>query len=374
MKASMNHRTGFCAAALILLTASGAPRARAWDYEGHRIVNQLALASLPADFPAFVRQPAAAERIAFLSGEPDRWKNASEPALRHENIPDHYIDMEQLGWAGLDPAALSPLRYEFALQFAAGREAHAGRFPRIDPAKDAEHIREWPGFLPWTITESYERLKSAFSYLRAFREGGGTPAEIANAEANVIMFMGVMGHYVGDGAQPLHLTVHHSGWTGANPHGYTTDPKFHAWIDGGFIARAGITFGRLAPRARPARLLATNRRPGERDAMFGEVMRYLEAQFERVEPLYRLEKTGGLKADGSPGGFDGREFIEEQLLRAGQMLGSVWLTAWRAAPADSFMLNQLARRTAAAPTGAPPPGATPTLPPSDTSVPIPTAN
>jgi hypothetical protein len=78
--------------------------------------------------------------------------------------------------------------------------------------------------------------------------------------------------------------------------------------------------------------------------MFTEAMRYLEAQHERVEPLYRLEQSGGLKADGSPGGFAGREFIEEQLLRGGEMLGSVWLTAWRTAPADSFMLKQLARR------------------------------
>src|SRR2546430_9784743 len=34
------------------LFRSLAPAAlRAWDYEGHRIVNQLALASLPKDFP-----------------------------------------------------------------------------------------------------------------------------------------------------------------------------------------------------------------------------------------------------------------------------------------------------------------------------------
>jgi len=51
--------------------------ALAWDYEGHRLVNQLALASLPADFPGFVRAPATAERIAFLAGEPDRWRAQS---------------------------------------------------------------------------------------------------------------------------------------------------------------------------------------------------------------------------------------------------------------------------------------------------------
>lgn len=44
--------------------------AHAWDYEGHRTVNQLALAALPPDFPTFVREPANAERVAFLSGNP----------------------------------------------------------------------------------------------------------------------------------------------------------------------------------------------------------------------------------------------------------------------------------------------------------------
>ncbi len=55
----------------------------AWDYEGHRVVNQLALASLPTNFPGFVRTAEASERIAFLAGEPDRWRNAQELLLQH---------------------------------------------------------------------------------------------------------------------------------------------------------------------------------------------------------------------------------------------------------------------------------------------------
>ena len=332
----------------VLLVALPRADLHAWDYPGHRIVNQLALASLPADFPAFAREPAAAERIAFLSGEPDRWKSAPDLPLRHENDPDHYLDLEQLGWAGLEAGAVSPLRYEFALQFAAGRAAHPDLFPPVDPAKDADHTREWPGFLPWTITEYFGRLRSAFGYLRAYQEGGGTAAEVANAQENIVYLMGVMGHFVGDGAQPLHDTVQHNGWVGPNPHGYMTNPKFHAWIDGGFIAAAGITLQEVAPQARPAQELRTAPNPGEVDAVFDDVMDFLRAQNRRVEPLYQLEKAGGLGADGSPGSLDGRSFIDEQLLRGGQMLGSVWLTAWRTAPPDAYLRGVLARRAAAA--------------------------
>src|SRR5262245_58092534 len=80
--------------------------ARAWDYEGHRLVNQLALASLPTNFPQFVQAPAAAERIAFLAGEPDRWRNVQDLPLRHCYGPDHYIDAEELADYGLKPDML----------------------------------------------------------------------------------------------------------------------------------------------------------------------------------------------------------------------------------------------------------------------------
>src|SRR5256885_14992157 len=79
------------------------PSALAWDYEGHRIVNQLALASLPTNFPSFVRAPEAAERVAFLAGEADRWRNTQDLPLKHVNGPDHYIDVEELAVYGLNP-------------------------------------------------------------------------------------------------------------------------------------------------------------------------------------------------------------------------------------------------------------------------------
>src|SRR4051812_13807861 len=156
-----------------------------WDYAGHRIVNEIALGSLPADFPAFVREPTNAERIAFLAGEPDRWRNAPDLPLKQSggSWTDHFCDLEQLSNAGLDPAKVSSFRYDFILAFAAGRNQHPDKFAAIDPAKDTDHTREWPGFAPWAIVEYYGKLKSAFSYLKVFEEIG-TAEEIANAKAN----------------------------------------------------------------------------------------------------------------------------------------------------------------------------------------------
>lgn len=342
------------AAALVCSAAS----AFAWDYAGHRIVNQLALAGLPADFPAFVREPAAAERIAFLAGEPDRWRNNPDLPIKHYNGLDHYIDIEYLPAAGLDPATVSPLRYQFVADFAAGYAANRDKFAAYDPAKNADGTRQWPGFLPWAVTEYYGKLKSAFSYLKTLEELG-RPDEIANAQANILYLMGVMGHYVGDGCQPLHITEHHNGWVGENPHGYTTSSRIHSFIDGGFIAQAGITYAGLEPRAKPARPLIVAGAETPRDPMFDAVMSYVQTQHLLVEPLYKLEKEG--KLDPSKPEFvgEGKAFIEKQLLEGGAMLASIWLTAWQNTVPDTYLRGELLKRreaeaaakSAAAPAG-----------------------
>lgn len=321
----------------------------AWDYEGHRIVNQLALAGLPEEFPSFVKTPEAAERIAFLAGEPDRWRSTNELALKHVNGPDHFLDFEYLAVVGVPATALGEFRYVFTVQLASAHAANPEKFPPFNPEKNKDHTREHIGFLPWAILENYAKLKAAFSYLRAY-EQAGTPEEVANAKANILYIMGVMGHYVGDGAQPLHTTQHHNGWVGENPQSYTRSSSIHAWIDGGFIGQFKLTTPTLSPLARPARELGlpADTRIAGRNPVFDDIIAYLLAQHAQVEPLYQLEKSGALKADAPDQGEAGRTFIGEQLLRGGEMLASVWFTAWKQAKPDTYLLAQLAKRNAAA--------------------------
>ncbi len=155
--------------------------AGAWDYEGHHMINELALASLPKDF-GITLTPASKNRIAFLAGEPDRWRNVNDLPLKHVNGPDHYFDLEDIALYGLTSETLPLMRYDFVADIALARAAHPERFPAIDPARDADHTRELEGFLPWAITEYYGKLKSNFSSLKTFKKYGGTPWEIANAE------------------------------------------------------------------------------------------------------------------------------------------------------------------------------------------------
>jgi hypothetical protein len=341
----MASRLSFFSAFVLLFAVP----AFAWDYEGHRAVNQLAIASLPNDFPPFVKTPEARERIAFLAGEPDRWRNlsATDFPLKHVNAPDHFIDFEDVEAAGLAPNDLTEFRQVFAAQLALGEAKHPDRFPTIDPEKNKDHTRELVGFLPWAIIENFGKLKSAFSYLKAFEEAG-TSEEVANARANVIYIMGVMGHYVGDGSQPLHTTKHYNGWNGDNPKKYTTSKGFHAWIDGGFIVKTGgLALPSLEQRLKPAHMVGGGRDAQGRDPVFVDVLSYLLGSFGDVEHLYALDKEGKLHPENASSA-EGKAFIEGQILAAGTMLGSLWLTAWRDAPADTFLRGQLlARKTKA---------------------------
>jgi len=338
----------------LLLTALGgglllifSQPVRAWDYEGHRVANQLALAALPAEFPAFVKTPAARERIAFLSGEPDRWRNmTTDYTLSHYSGPDHYLDLEELEHYGLTPRTLPAFRYEFTSKLALARAATPDKFEPIDPARNKDRTREIPGLAPWAIVEYFGKLRSGFSYLKAFLDYGGTAEEIANAQANIIYLLGVMGHYVADSAQPLHVTKHHHGWVGENPNGYTTNRSIHQWIDGGFFAKTGgVTAEPLQVRIQPARIVGDPLKP---DDLFQQVMSYLVETHGLVEPLYQLDKAGKLSGI-SPEASEGRAFLETQLVRGGQMLGNLWFTAWQQATEDRYLIGKLKERAAAKP-------------------------
>jgi hypothetical protein len=329
---------------LVLFTmCAGLPlRTCAWDYEGHRIIARLALASLPTNFPAFARTAATMERIAFLSGEADRWRNSTNLAARHASAPDHYLDIDDLPLYGLTPQTVSRFRYDFVAQLKLAREKQPTKFRPLDPLKNTDHTRDLVGFLPWMINEHFAKLESAFSYLKTFEEHGGTRDEIANAQQNVIYFMGVLAHFPGDASQPLHTTKHYNGWLGANPQGFNTNQTIHAWIDGGFLRRAEIRFEELKPRMRRAESI-WGRRPPAND-VFDESMRFIVEQFQLVERVYELDRDGKL----SPGKGDmaeGREFISRQLVKGGQFLGDLWFSAWQNAPIDRYLRGELTRRS-----------------------------
>jgi hypothetical protein len=156
--------------------------------------------------------------------------------------------------------------------------------------------------------------------------------------------MGVMGHYVGDASQPLHTTMYHHGWTtNNNPNHYTTSPRFHEWIDGGFFRKTGgIDVKKLSARIHPAEKVTTADAP---NGIFATAVDFIAQQNKLVEPLYRLDRDGKLSDKGNRGA-EGRAFLERQLVKSGQLLGNLWLTAWLTAPEDTYLERELQQRAA----------------------------
>ena len=177
--------------------------ARAWEHDGHTMINKLAASGLPADVPGFLRSHAAIDEIEYLGPEPDRWRSPAEPELVAAQAPEHFIDLELAD-------ALGPLphkRFDFeAKVFSAGQRP------------------EKIGLQPWETDEVWERLKAA---MREYRTISAAGQDTKPVEAAIIFYAGWLGHYVGDGSQPLHVTVQYNGWTGPNPNGYTTSHQIH---------------------------------------------------------------------------------------------------------------------------------------------------
>ena len=268
------------------------PTAHAWENEGHRMINRLAAASLPADVPAFLRSDGALDEIEYLGPEPDRWRSPAEPELNAAQAPEHFIDLELAD----SFAPLPHRRLDFEQKVFAANQS---------PAKI--------GLQPWEADEVWERLKAAMRQYRQLKASGENTAPV---EAAIIFYAGWLGHYVGDASQPLHVTVQYNGWTGPNPNGYTTSHQIHHVFEGVFVA-ANIHASDVQPLMTPAKAI-----PGD---MFDAYMAYIRTTAGYVEKVYQLEKAGGFTGAGTP---ESRTFTASRLAAGASMLRDMIYSAW----------------------------------------------
>jgi hypothetical protein len=292
---------------VVALVLMNTQPAAAWGNEGHTYVNRVAAQKIPATIPLFLRSAGAIAEIAYLGPEPDRWRSPSESALKNAQEPDHFIDLERVSW--LDP--LPPGRYEFY------RKLYEKRAATADHPDD--YLPERVGVQPYITMEVYGRLKAAF---REYRQQRAVHQPTQAVELAIIFYAGWLGHYVADGAQPLHTTIQYNGWVGPNPSGYTTEHHIHGQFESAYVATniSAKDFAGLVKA--PERL----------DDPFARYVAYLRNSNTLVENVYSLEKAGGFTGKGSTAAFD---FTTRRLAAGSQMLLDLWYTAWleSAAPA-----------------------------------------
>lgn len=267
-----------------------------WGRHGHELSGRVAAASLPEAMPAFFR--AAAPQLEYLNVEPDRWRERSATAMDEAWKYDHYVDFEVIPPAALD----APDRFTYLQELEQRTDLER-------PARDA-------GLLPYRIHEMYQRLVREMRLWRA-EEDSARRAWIAE---RIINDAGILGHYVADGSNPQHTSVHHNGWNEdfPNPNNYTTERNFHSRFESRFV-EAHLSAEDLLPRmARAPRRLSADVR--------ADVMAYLRASNAQLDRLYQLEQQERFGPETTSSAH--HEFAIQRLVAGAEMLRALWWTAW----------------------------------------------
>ena len=262
---------------------------------GHTIAGRAAATRLPADMPEFFRNATA--QLGYLNPEPDRWRADTLRAMDEAFKYDHYVDLEVVP----DSALLARDRWAY---LAALRRSGLER-----PEREA-------GLLPFRILELHQRLTTEFRLWRTTTD----PEERRWIEQRIINDAGILGHYVADGANPHHTSVHHNGWAKGypNPNNYTTDNTFHRRFESEFVG-AQVKLDDVL-----ARMNGTPQHfPDTRSA----VLDYVRHSHTHLDRLYQLDQKAPFNAQTTAA--EHKAFAVERLAAGSSMLRDLWWSAWK---------------------------------------------
>ncbi len=281
-----------------------------WGPRGHQAANLAAIKALPPDGPSFLSS--YRDWIAATGPIPDSWRGASEPYSKIFEDPNHGWFKEQFAFLTTIPRS----RYEFVLKLYDEYLAIKDK----DPARAKLTNVRWTGTLPYAAIENFDRMKSAMRlYRQSLNDASETgKAQSENLRRDIAFYVGWLGHYTADGAQPLHDTIQHDGWQGPNPHGYTTDHAIHGRFESKFVDSIGLTDADLLPLVsrEPARVL---------NDPFAAIIHHLNDASRHVEQVYRLDQAGALT---DPHNQEAADLVKAQLAKAAVLLRDLTYTAW----------------------------------------------
>lgn len=120
-------------------------------------------------------------------------------------------------------------------------------------------------------------------------------------EQEVATYIGLLGHYIGDGAMPLHDSIHHDGWQGDNPKNFTRDPRIHGRMESGFVDLIQARAADFAPRIGAARVYQDP---------FAAIVKHLLDSATLTEKVYEID----LKDQwGDPNNEEARSLVYKQM-------------------------------------------------------------
>ena len=299
-------------ACLILCVLTAPVPALAWGGTGHRMIGMMAQQRLPRSVPAFLRTSQAAFQIGELAREADRSRGAGEPH-DFDRDPSHFIDISDdgsvLGGPKLTELPASRRDYDTALRGLGATQYKAG-------------------WLPYAIADGWLQLVQDFAIWRADVAGVRFAKDKAQRawfvrdrmlrEAITIRDLGYWAHYVGDGSQPLHVSVHYNDWGDfPNPEGFSSPNDFHGRLESHFVD--------AAIRDKDVRALL---KPYARCscAIMAHTASYLAAAQAGVNTAYRLDKAGAIDTPTA----EAKAFVAARLAAGADMLRDMTVDAWAA--------------------------------------------
>lgn len=253
-----------------------------WWSGGHETVAEAAAARLPDDVPTFFR--AGGKHLAHFSVDPDRWKNREMAFLRREEEGNHFLDMEDLDGKKLPDTH----RYDFL------------KIVYTDLKKEPNKL----GMLPYALMENYEKLVIGFYDYRKDQKNAAIPMKC-------LVHGGVLAHYTGDAAMPLHTTRDYDGKVQAD--GTTKQKGIHAKVDG-FPEKNKITPEEVC-RGLEAKKI---------ENVWEHVNKFIAESHKHIEKCYEFDTAGALDKPTD----ESRAFILARVRAGAQLTLDLWYTAW----------------------------------------------
>lgn len=311
----------FCLGQLLAMQELGA-----WGVRGHTLANLAAVETIPSDGPIFLKAHKA--YIAHLGPIPDTWRSVSEPFLRISEDSNHSWYTEGFDFIPDPPRS----RTEFILRV----YDEYLRTVKSDPDRAKLLNIRYTGLEAYSIMEGYERMKAG---MRLYRNVTGPsvagsrdiaklyagisplfqdPEQVKQMLASDIAFyMGWVGHYAADAAMPLHDSIHHDGWSGENPKGYTRDPKIHDRFESTFVDLIGATEADL--------LKYVSKTPRYLEDPWQATLKHSLDSRNFVEEVYRLDLRHGFENKDDQ---QARELVLKRMAAGAEFLRDLTYTAW----------------------------------------------
>lgn len=318
----------------LLVLALGLPTApaRAWGFYGHRLLNRLAVYTLPPEMLPFFKA-----NIEYITA------NATRPDARRTLVPGeaprHFLDVDAYGDSALTTHGRGlPRAYADAVAKMGGEDSL---------------LRH--GIVPWQVARMERQLQAAFA---------------AHDADQVLRLATDLGHYVADACVPLHTTRNYNGqFTGQTGiHGLWESrlPELNAESYDLLTGQAPYL-----PRPADAAWAAVARAHAAVDSVFA--LEHAVSQELPEDRKYAYEQRGNRTVR-----VYSREFsqayhrrlggqVERQLRYAARLIGACWYTAWvdagqpdlgkfqlHPSAAEQARLALEAKQAAAAPAGAVP--------------------